>query len=375
MSTIPYYKNPIDKIDTAYMAQAIGDESKKLIDDFEQNFCKYVGIDHAISTINASTAMHLALCAIDIKRGDKIICSINAHPSIPSIIRQFDAEPIFVDIEEDTFNIDLEKLQETLKEKKAKKLRGIIISYIAGQMPDLDKFYQIVRKNKIFVIEDCTDSLGATYKKQRIGSFTADISIFSFMPYRNNIPAQGAMMTTNDDELYDRAVLMKNHAIKKDEHTVLSYVHDVVDIGCDYNMSGIDAAYCRTVFDNLEKDIKRRKEIAERYNKELAALPHVTIPAITGDHSYFAYMIKIDKNRDDFAKELLKKNIETDVHYMPIHMTKYYREKYELKIMDFPIALRTYGTILSLPVYPQLSNAEVDTVINAVKAIAQSRKW
>ncbi len=375
MSTIPFYRNPIDKIDAGYMSQAVGNECEKLIGDFEKAFCNYIGIDHAVSTINASTAMHLAMCAIDIKRGDKILCSVNAHPSIPSIIRQFDAEPIFVDIEEESFNIDLEKLQETLKEKKAKKLRGIVISYIAGQMPDLEKFYQIVRKHKIFVIEDCTDSLGATFKKQRVGSFTADMSIFSFMPYRNNIPSQGAMLTTNDDELYERAVLMKNHAIKKDENTVLGYVHDVVDIGCDYNMTGIDAAYCRTIFDNLESDIKRRREIADKYIKGLSDLPHVMLPAITGDHTFSAFIIKIDKNRDDFAKELLKKNIETDVHYMPVHMTKYYREKYELKIMDYPVALRTYGSILSLPVYPQLTNGDVDAIINAVKTIAQSRKW
>lgn len=375
MSTIPYYKNPIEKIDAGYMAQAIGNDSEKLIGDFEQKFCDYIGIDHAIATINATTAMHLAMCAIDIKRGDKILCSVNAHPSIPSIIRQFDAEPIFVDIEEDTFNIDLEQLQETLKAKKAKKLRGIVISYIAGQMPDLDKFYQIVRKHKIFVIEDCTDSLGATFKSQRIGSFTADISIFSFMPYRENIPAQGAMLTTNDDELHERAVLMKNHAIKKDEHTVLSYVRDVIDIGCDYNMTGIDAAYSRTIFDNLEGDIKRRREISDKYMKGLSDLPHVTLPAVSGDHIFSAFIIKIDKNRDDFAKELIKKNIETNVHYIPVHMTKYYREKYELKIMDFPVALRTYGSILSLPIYPQLSNGDVDTIINAVKEIAQSRKW
>lgn len=375
MSTIPFYKDPIDKIDAGYMSRAIGGECEKLIGDFEKEFCDYIGIDHAVATINATTAMHLAMCAIDIKRGDKILCSVNSHPSIPSIIRQFDAEPIFVDIDEETFNIDLEQLQETLKEKKAKKLRGIVISYIAGQMPDLDKFYQIVRKHKIFVIEDCTDTLGGTFKNQRIGSFTADISIFSFMPYRNNIPAQGAMLTTNDDELYERAVLMKNHAIKKDEHTVLGYVRDVVDIGCDYNMTGIDAAYSRTIFDNLQSDIKRRREIADMYMKGLSDLPHVTLPVVTGDHIFSAFIIKIDKNRDDFAKELLKKNIETDVHYIPVHMTKYYREKYELKIMDYPAALRTYGSILSLPIYPMLSNAEVDSIINAVKSIAQSRKW
>jgi len=375
MSTIPFYKNPVEKIEGVHMTQALSGDCQKLITDFEKDFSKYIGVDHAVSTINASTAMHLALCAVDIKRGDKIVCSINAHPSIPSIIRQFDAEPIFVDIEEDTFNIDLEQLQETLKERKAKKLRGIIISYIGGQTPDLDKLYQIIRKSKIFVIEDCTNTMGATFNRQRIGSFNADMSIFSFMPFRKDIPAQGAMLVTNDDDLHERAILMKNHAIKKDQNTILSYVHDVVDIGCDYNMTGIDAAYCRTIFDHLDADIKRRREIAAKYNKTLGVLPHVIIPKATEEHIYHSYIIKIDKNRDDFAKEMLKDSIETDVHYMPIHMTKYYREKYEMKIMDFPVALRTYGTILSLPVYPQLTDAEVDTIIEAVKKTANNRQW
>lgn len=375
MSTIPFYKNPIEDINSSYMKQALSGNCDQLVADFEKDFCKYIGTDHAVATINASTALHLALCAVDIKRGDKILCSVNAHPSIPSIIRQFDAEPILVDIEEDTFNIDLEKLQETLKEKKAKKLRGIIISYIAGQTVDMDKFYQIVRKSKIFVIEDATDALGASFKKQKVGAFTADISIFSFMPHRKGIPAQGAMLTTCDDELYERARLMKNHAIVKAENTELSYVHDVVDIGCDYNMTGIDAAYCRTIFDNLDKDIAKRREIAGKYIKALENLPHVEVPAVKYDHIFHTFIIKIDKNRDDFAKELMKKGIETDLHYMPVHMTKYYREKYELKITAFPDALRSYGTVLSLPIYPQLSDSEVTAIIDAVKTIAQNRKW
>lgn len=232
-----------------------------------------------------------------------------------------------------------------------------------------------MRKNKIFVIEDATDCLGAAYKGQKIGSFTADMTIFSFMPFKSNLPAQGAMLTTCDDELYERAMLMKDHAIVKDENTSLNYVHDVVDIGCDYKMAGLDAAYCRTLFDNLDKDIAARQAIAKRYSDALKGVPHITLPVQKHDHSFSSYIIKVDKNRDDFAKELQKKGVETSVHYMPIHMTKYYREKYELRITAFPNALRSYGSILSLPIYPQLSNAEQESIINAVKETAQNRKW
>lgn len=375
MLEIPFYRKSIDSINDSYLRSAMADNCSKFISDFENDFKKYIGCEYAVSTINAYTAIHLALCAVDIKRGDKILCSVNIHPSIPSAIRQFDAEPIFVDVDETTYNMDLDKLQETLKERKVKKLRGIVVSFIGGQPIDMEKFAQIVRKNKIFVIEDATDALGATFKNKRIGSFNADMTIFSFMPFRKNIPAQGAMLTTNDDELYEKAILMRNHAIKKDETKTIEYLHDVVGAGCDYNMSGLDAAYCRTVFDNLESDLKRRKEIAAKYIKELTGLAHVKIEKAKFDHSYYTFTIKIDKNRDDFSKELAKKGIETDIEYMPIHMSSYYRAKYELKINSFPVALRVYGTVLSIPIYAGLSEKEIDFIISAIKDIANKRKW
>ncbi|MDQ1339474.1 MAG: hypothetical protein QG567_626, partial [Campylobacterota bacterium] len=142
-----------------------------------------------------------------------------------------------------------------------------------------------------------------------------------------------------------------------------------------YNISGVDAAYCRTVFDNLESDLKRRKEIAAKYIKELTGLVHVKIEKAKFDHSYYTFTIKIDKNRDDFSKELAKKGIETDIEYMPIHISSYYRAKYELKINSFPVALRVYGTVLSIPIYAGLTDKEVDFIINAIKDIANNRKW
>ncbi len=377
MSEIPFYKPTVgsqeaDLINSVLKFNNLDTMNEKLETDMQE----LVKTKHVISTNNATAALHLALCAMDLKRGDKIICSVNSSPAIAEVIRHFDAEPIFVDIDKDDFNIDPRQFDRILRMHNHKKLKGAFISHIAGQPADLEPLYDIAKEYKIKILDDASQALGATYKGKIIGNTGSFISCFRFSPQTINALADGGILTTNDEEIASRAKLLKNHAIVSDgwdEFGNLGYVYDVVDKGVKYDMSELSAAYNIGQLSNLQKRIKRRQEIAKIYDKELEDCPHVSTPTKKRDHVYDKYIIKIDKNRDSFARELKEQGIFTGLHYIPLHLLQYYKTKYSLKVNDYPTALLNYQQILSLPIYDLMSDDMVMYVSEAIKKIAKSR--
>ncbi|MDY0320477.1 MAG: DegT/DnrJ/EryC1/StrS aminotransferase family protein [Arcobacteraceae bacterium] len=373
---IPFYipsvgKEEIDQIDEVL---ELNGESK--VEEFESEIANFVGAEHAIATCNGTAAMHLALSAMDLKRGDKIIMSVNSFPNVPEVVRHFDAEPIFIDIEPNSMNIDLNKLDDYLSKNKSKKLRGAIISFIAGQTPDLDKLYEIVAKYKIVLIEDATNALGVTYKDDTIGSLKADMTIFSMNPSngRSSV-SNGGVIVTNNEEYAQRSRLLRTHAISTtyDDYGNLDYIYDVVDIGYKYDMSELEAAFCLAQLQKTNKFIKRRKEIASIYAKKLSGIKHVNVPSFNEEHIFTQYIIKISKNRDAFARALKEEGISTGLNFIPLHLLSYYKHKYNLKVTSYLNALNSYQQILSLPIYPSLSDEDVNYICDKVISIAN--KW
>ncbi|NCD12300.1 MAG: DegT/DnrJ/EryC1/StrS aminotransferase family protein [Epsilonproteobacteria bacterium] len=376
MREIPFYKPLIDQRERTLINEVLDLEKANKVVTLEQEFMKYIPCGDAISTVNGTAAMHLAMCALDLKRGDKIICSVNAFPSVAEVIRHFDAEPIFVDIDKDDFNIDVEQLENVLKNNTAKKLKGAFISHVAGQPAELEKIYALAKEYDIKIVEDATAALGATYKNKQIGSLEADITVFRFNPQANYSISSTGMLTTKDPELASRARLLRNHAIVSegwDKFGNLGYVYDVVDIGLKYDLNELNAAFAIGQLEKNEQFIERRLEIADIYNRELASCPHVSTPIKKRDHVYSQYIIKIDKNRDNFAKELKERGIYTALHYIPMHLLSYYKQKYNLRVNDFPKALSNYQQILSLPIYCSLSDKDVLYICEQIKEIAKSR--
>ncbi len=376
MKEIPFYKPFIDQREKTLINEVLDLEKANKVETLEKEFIKYTNCGDAISTVNGTAAMHLAMCALDLKRGDKIICSVNAFPSVAEVVRHFDAEPIFVDIDKDDFNIDIDQLESVLKNNKAKKLKGAFISHIAGQPAELSKIYALAKQYDIKIIEDATAALGATYKGQKIGSLEADITVFRFNPQSNNSVSSAGIMTTKDPELSERARLLRNHALVGegwDKFGNLGYVYDVVDIGLKYDLNELNAAFAIGQLEKNESFIERRLEIADIYNRELASCPHVSTPIKKRDHTYAQYIIKIDKNRDNFAKELKERGIYTGLHYIPLHLLSYYKHKYNLRVNDFPKALSNYQQILSLPIYSSLSDKDVLHICDQIKEIAKNR--
>lgn len=349
---------------------SVGEDQVALL---EEEFSAYIGSTHALATSSGTGALHLAMLSLDLKRGDKVVCSINAHPSVPEVVRHFDAEPIFIDIDPFSYNINLDKLEKYLEENRAKKLKAVIITHMAGICVDLDRLYQMGRDFDIKIVEDASEALGATYNGKKIGSLEADLVCFNFSNHLKRNACNGGMLVTNSDELMNRARLLNNHGMKNNSDS-FSYIYDVVDIGFDYTMSQLDAAYFRALLEELDDNISRLNEIASRYNEALANVGHITIPYKQNDERlYSLYIIEVDKNRDSFALELKKEGVEVGVHYIPLHLMSYYKNKYSLKINHFPIALQSFQKVMSLPIYPFMSDEDVEFVIKKVKLVASTR--
>ncbi len=370
---VPFFKPDIDETEKSLIDEVLNLKGESKVEKLEDKFKEYVGASYAISTNNGTAAKHLAMCALDLKRGDKLICSVNAFPSVAEVIRHFDAEPIFVDINKDDFNMDPKKLEEALKIHKHKKLKGVFVSHIGGQPADLDAIYSLAKEYRVKVIEDASYAMGATYKGKKIGSTGGDITVFSFNPQRMKAVAYGGMMVTEDKTLQQRAKLLKNHALttnKWDKYGNLGYVYDVIDIGCKYDISELNAAFCLAQLQKNDKFIQRRKEIAQIYYEKLAGLPHVELPKKVREHNFDLFIIKIDKNRDGFARELKERGVYTGLHFIPIHLLTYYKHKYNLRVYDFPNALANYQQILSLPIYAAMSDEEANYVCEKIAEVA-----
>ena len=376
MREIPFYVPSIDKEEKALINEVLSLKGASKIEELEDLVTEYIGCKYAVSTSSWSGAMHLSMFALNLKRGDKILCSVNAFPTVAEAVRHFDAEPIFVDIDSEDFNISPLKLKEALVKEMHKKLKAVIVSHVGGQPSDMDEIYKIAKENNIIVIEDASMALGATYEGQKIGSTGADITTFGFSTKLKNAIGNVGIIATNSEEIYKRAKLIRHHAIVSDEwdkNGHIGYIYDVVDIGIKYDTSELDAAFAIAQLQKADEHIKRRKAIAKIYDKELESIKQVTIPKKVRDHIYELYIIKIDKNRDDFARLLKEKGITTGLHYVPLHLLTYYKQKYSLRVNDFPVALTNYQQILSLPNYSGMSDDDVSYVCKIIKEIAAGR--
>ncbi|WP_121626290.1 DegT/DnrJ/EryC1/StrS family aminotransferase [Poseidonibacter antarcticus] len=371
---IAIYKASLDNEELTQIRSVLEskDDLSKAI-EFEENMIKFIGSKYAVATATSTAAIHLALSAIKLKRGDKILMSVNSFVNLPEVVRHFDAEPVFIDINMEDMNIDVDKFEKALAQNESKKLRGAIITFVAGQTPDLDRIYDIAQKYGIILIEDCRSALGVTYKGKRVGNLRADMTIFSTNPSNSKYAiSRSGIIITNNEAIANRAKLLRTHALTTtyDSYGNLDYVYDVVDIGHKYDLSELDAAYALAQLNKTQKFIKRRKEIAKLYEKRLTGVKHITIPPYKDEHIFTQFIVKVSRNRDAFARALKERGVATGLNYIPLHLLSYYKTKYSIKITAFSNALNNYQQILSLPMYAGLTDEEVNYVCDQVIDVA-----
>ncbi len=349
---------------------------------FEDAFKAYVGAPFAVPLSSATAGLHLTLLALKIKEGDEIITTPMTFASTVSMIILCGAAPVLVDIEPGTLNIDAAKI----RAKITPKTRAIIPVHFAGQSCDLDPIFALAREFGLTVIEDAAHAAGTEYKGKRIGSFDS-ISIFSFHPNKNITTGEGGMVCTPDEALAEEISLLKFHGMSREAWKRFAASgtpnYDIVLPGFKCNMMDIQAAIGIHQLPKLDGFIDKRRDIAEFYNRELAGVAELVLPAKAPygqRHGWHLYtpLVRIENltiDRDTFMAELKKENIGTGLHYKAIHHHEYYRNALNIQPGELPNADYASDRILSLPLFPKMTLDDARDVVKAVRdVIARNRK-
>jgi perosamine synthetase len=372
-----------------------GPKTKK----FEEEFKKYIGSKYSIAVNSCTAALHLALEAIGLKEGDEVITSPMTFASTAEVIRYFNAKPVFVDIDKITMNIDPERIETYLASKinsHAPSTKAIIPVHYAGYPCELDSILEISKKYDLRIIEDAAHAFPTSYKRKMVGTL-GDITCFSFYATKNITTGEGGMITTENEEYADRMRIMSLHGISKDawkRYTAEgSWYYEIIAPGYKYNLTDIAAALGLAQLKKADIFWKRRTQIATMYNEGFKDLIEMDTPLMEENgkkgcresengtkQSWHLYVIKLNLehltiDRNTFIDELKTKGIGTSVHFIPLHIHPYYRNVFGYKPEDFPIAYETYKRIVSLPIYPKMTDTDVERVIDAViDVISRNRK-
>jgi dTDP-4-amino-4,6-dideoxygalactose transaminase len=350
---------------------------------FEEEFSSFVGSPAALALNSGTAALHVALATLDIGPGDAVITTPMSFCSSVHVIEQVGARPILVDVEPDTLNIDPNKIEDVLKRgtRNSKlEMKALLPVHLYGHPCDMKAIMNIAEKYHLKVIEDAAHALSAKFNENIIGTI-GDLTAFSFYSTKNITTAEGGMLT-GKSELIEEARLWSLHGMDRDAwkrySSEGSWYYEVIRPGFKYNMPDVAAAMGLQQLRKLNQFQIRRKEIVSRYSEAFSHLEELQIPVKRSEveHAWHLYVIRLNLNRlkinrNQFIEELKARNIGTSVHFIPIHLHPYYRDKYRYKPDDFPVAYREYQRIISLPIYPKMSNQDVEDVVEAVTEVVQ----
>ena len=339
--------------------------------EFEKEFKAYVGSTEAVSVNSATAALHLALKAIGLKRGDEVILPTNTFVATAEVVTYFDATPVLCDIEESTHNIDVSKIEALITDKT----KAIIPVHFAGQPCDMDEIYSMLEgrrakdEEKIYIIEDAAHAIPSSYKGVKIGALEkSDITCFSFYATKTLSTGEGGMATTNNPDFAKNIKINRLHGISHDawdRYTAKgSWYYEVVDNGNKYNTTDINAALGLVQLRKQDELREKRANIAKRYIEAFSNNPNITLPIVKEDRetSWHLFVVKV-ANRDEVIEELKSRGVGCSVHFIPVHKQPYYKEKYGYIDSDYPVANRVFEQSLSLPIFPDMSDEEVEYVI------------
>ena len=344
--------------------------------EFEQRFAEFAGAKHAVAVNSCTAALHMALVAKGIGEGDEVITTPMTFCSTVNVIVHAGATPVFADVCEDTGCIDPDAIARAVTERT----KAIIPVHYAGLPCDMDRIEAIAKKYNLFILEDAAHAVYTTYKGRPVGSMNT--TAFSFYATKNIATGEGGMLTTDDGELADRVRVLTSHGMSRNAWNRYakggSWRYDVEFAGYKYNMTDLQAALGLTQLDRLESMQARREQFAALYNRELSGINGVSTPVSPslGRNAWHLYVIRVDKSklsidRDEFIEELNRMNIGTSVHFIPVHLHPFYRRTFGTREGDFPVTERIFDKIISLPLYPSMTDEDVRYVAGAVREISE----
>lgn len=352
------------------------------VKQFEEQFAEYVGAKNAVAVNSCTAALHLALEAIGLQQGDEVLIPVTTFTATAEVITYFNATPVLVDIDPKTLNIDPESIRKALETHK--KVKAIIPVHLGGLPCEMDEIQRIADSAGISVIEDAAHALSAftgTGASKKMIGVIGDLTCFSFYATKTITTGEGGMVTTENDEWTDRMKIMRLHGISKDAWKRYtnegSWYYEVIEPGFKYNMTDIAAGMGLAQLAKCEFMKDRRKEISQRYTSAFSDLQELVLPPSSEGHAWHLYVLRIrpetlNINRNQFIEELKQRNIGTSVHFIPLHYMPYCQRLFGYKKGDFPDSEWVYERCISLPIYPKMTDDDVQYVIDNVREMVQN---
>ena len=353
------------------------------VEKFEKKICEITGAKYCLAVSNGTAALHLAALALEIEKGAEGITTPNTFAASANCLAYAGIKPVFADIRHDTYNISLDEI----KKHATDKTKVIVAVDFAGQPADLPEIYAWAKEKNIFVIEDAAHAIGSKYADgSSVGSCKySDITTFSFHPVKTITTAEGGAITTNDEKIYQRLSLLRTHGITKSAELLSQnpgpWYYEMQELGYNYRLTDMQAALGTSQLGRLSKFVDRRREIVEKYNQAFSGVENLTVPfeepgLASAFHLYVLQFdfAKIGKNRKEIMELLKAEGIGTQVHYIPVHLQPYYQKNFGYKLGDFPVAEAYYEQALSLPLFPKMTDDDIERVILAVKKVAGCQK-
>jgi len=389
MKAIPYGKQSVTEDDI----QAVIDVLKSdfwtqgpKIKEFEDAFAKYVGSKYAVAVSNGTAALHLSAMALSLSPGDKVITTPITFAASANCVRYCGADVAFADIDPKTYLLDIAKVEELLKASPKGTYKGIIPVDFAGRAVNLQAFKKLAAEYGCWLIEDACHAPGAHFidnngVHQNSGNGTfADLAIFSFHPVKHIATGEGGMITTNDEKIYNKLLMLRTHGITRNSALFLNdpdfasgvasdfypaWYMEMQSLGFNYRITDFQSALGSSQLKRADSGLIRRRRIASRYNDFFSDKTYIkSHSGLVEGHAYHLYVIET-QDRLELYNYLREKGIFAQVHYIPCHLMPYYREL-GWKEGDFPFAEQYYKHCLSLPMYPTLSENEQEFVITAI---------
>ncbi|HEY1659126.1 MAG TPA: UDP-4-amino-4,6-dideoxy-N-acetyl-beta-L-altrosamine transaminase [Candidatus Sulfotelmatobacter sp.] len=374
---LPYGHQSITEDDIAAVVNALRSDwltTGPKVGEFEEVFAAEVGAKYAISFSSGTAALHAAAFAAGLKPGDEAITTPLTFAATANCILYQGATPVFADVNDDTLNLDQGKVAARISSRT----RAILPVDYAGHPADMDSIQELAARHGCIVIEDASHALGAEYKDHRVGSL-ADMTVFSFHPVKHLTTGEGGMVTTNRPDFAETLRRFRNHGISSEARQRQAegqWFYEMVVLGFNYRLTDIACALGLSQLERLRQNLSRRREIATQYTSAFRDLEGITTPAVRENvnPAWHLYPIrlnleKLTANRARIFRALRAENIGVNVHYIPVHLHPYYRDRFGYRGGEFPVAENAYERLISLPMFHGMSDQDVEDVVAAVGKI------
>lgn len=370
---IPYGKQTIEKDDIQSVVDVLKSDyltTGPKIAEFEKMVADYVGAKYAVAISNGTSALHAACFAAGIQPGDEVITTPLTFAASSNCVLYCGGTPVFADVDPKTYNIDPEDICRKITDKT----KAIIAVHLAGQPCDMDEIHKIAKEHDLLVIEDGAHALGSVYKGKKVGTLS-DMTTFSFHPVKPITTGEGGMIVTDNEEFYKKMVLFRGHGITRDENLMTRndgpWFYQQLDLGYNYRITDIQCALGCSQMKKLDRFLARRKEIVARYNEAFADCENIVTPyqlpeTESGWHLYIVQVKNCD--RREIFEALREHGIAVNVHYIPVYLHPYYQE-HGYKDVHCRNAEEVYSHIISLPLYPTLTEEQQQYVIETLKYV------